>query len=215
MIFSEVAYPHSQVLCLLFQLVKLEFGSVGFWGEGDKRVAREKSLRVKERLATTNPAHICRWHRDLNPSQVGGRQALSSLCHRHLLFIPHYMLFTNMHVFKKLVMWTSAEINESTCDPHGQMTNLRLGKKCMFIDWKKQNTKKKHKTNLDLTKNNQCLPWHYTLTYQKEEQEKTCWYLELKPVLECDSAPDHSRLHCYSFRLNENNCHYSLHVNYL
>ena len=140
MIFSEVAYPHSQVLCLLFQLVKLEFGSVGFWGEGKKRVAREKSVRVKERLATTNPAHICCWHHDLNPSQIGGRQVLSSLCHLPLLPIPHYMLFTNMHVLKKLVMWTSAEINENTCDPHSQMTNLRLGKKsvCLFIEKKKE-----------------------------------------------------------------------------
>ena len=142
MIFSEVAYPHSQVLCLLFQLVKLEFGSVGFWGEGDKRVAREKSLRVKERLATTNPAHICCWHHDLNPSQVGGRKVLSSLCHHPLLPIPHYMFFVNMHVFKKLVMWTSAEINESKCDPQSQMTNLRFGKK-VYVYWLKKNNNKK------------------------------------------------------------------------
>ena len=152
MIFSEVAYPHSQVLCLLFQLVKLEFGTTWKWWflkRGEKRVAREKSLRVKERLATTNPAYICRWHRDLNPSQVGWRQVLSSLYHRPLLPIPHYMLFPNMHVFKKLVMWTSAEINESTCDSHSQMTNLRLGKK-VYVYWlKKKEKKKQNKFRLD------------------------------------------------------------------
>ena len=151
MIFSEVAYPHSQVLCLLFQLVKLEFGTTWKWWflrRGEKRVAREKSLRVKERLATTNPAHICCWHHDLNPSQVGGRKVLSSLCHHPLLPIPHYMFFVNMHVFKKLVMWTSAEINESKCDPHSQMTNLRLGKK-VYVYWLKKKKKKQNKFRLD------------------------------------------------------------------
>ena len=46
-------------------------------------------------------------------------------------------------------MWTSAEINESTCDSHSQMTNLRLGKK-VYVYWlKKKKKKKQNKFRLD------------------------------------------------------------------
>ena len=57
----EVAHPRSGSWSAWF-LVELEFGNVGFWGEGKTGVAWSKR-------ETTN---IWRRRRDLNPGQVGG-----------------------------------------------------------------------------------------------------------------------------------------------
>jgi len=56
----------------------LEFGNVGFWGEGKTGVLGEKPLGAK-REPTTNSTHIWRRRRDLNPGHIGGGRALSPL----------------------------------------------------------------------------------------------------------------------------------------
>ena len=61
-------------------MVKLEFGSIGFWGEG-KPECLEKNLLEQRRESTTTSTQI--WHQrwDLNPGHIGGRQVLSPLLH--------------------------------------------------------------------------------------------------------------------------------------
>ena len=44
----EVAHPQSGSSSTWF-LVELQFGNVGFWGEGKSGVTEEKPLRAKER----------------------------------------------------------------------------------------------------------------------------------------------------------------------
>ena len=58
----------------------LEFGNVGFWGEG-KLEYPEKNLLEQRREPTTNSTYIWRRHQDLNPGHTGGRRALSQLRH--------------------------------------------------------------------------------------------------------------------------------------
>ena len=61
-------------------LIELEFGSVGFWGEG-KPEYPEKNLSEQRGEPTTNSTHIWRQRRDLNPGHIGGRWALPLLRH--------------------------------------------------------------------------------------------------------------------------------------
>ena len=61
--------------------IELEFGSVGFWGDG-KPEYPEKNLSEQGREPTTNSTHIWRRRRELNPGHIGGRRALSPLRHR-------------------------------------------------------------------------------------------------------------------------------------
>ena len=60
--------------------IELEFGSVGFWGEG-KPEYPEKNLSEQGGEPTTNSTHIWRQRRDLNPGHIGGRWALPLLRH--------------------------------------------------------------------------------------------------------------------------------------
>ena len=60
--------------------IELEFGSVGFWGEG-KPEYPEKNLSEQRGEPTTNSTHIWRQRRDLNPGHIGGRWALPLLLH--------------------------------------------------------------------------------------------------------------------------------------
>ena len=60
--------------------IELEFGSVGFWGEG-KPEYPEKNLSEQRGEPTTNSTHIWRQRRDLNPGHIGGRWALPLLRH--------------------------------------------------------------------------------------------------------------------------------------
>ena len=60
--------------------IELEFGSVGFWGEG-KPEYPEKNLSEQTREPTTNSTHIWRRRRELNPGHIAGRRALSPLGH--------------------------------------------------------------------------------------------------------------------------------------
>ena len=76
----QVAHPHSGSSSTWF-LVELEFGNVGFWGEGKTGVPGEKPRRAKETEPTTNSTHIWRRRRDLNPGHIGGRRVLSLLGH--------------------------------------------------------------------------------------------------------------------------------------
>ena len=75
----EVAHPQSGSLSSSF-LVKLEFGSVGFWGEG-KREYPAKNLSEQRREPTTNSTHIWPRRQDLNPGHIGEKRALSPLRH--------------------------------------------------------------------------------------------------------------------------------------
>ena len=55
---------HKVVLRSTWFLVELEFGNVGFWGEGKTRVPGEKPLGAKQgRELTTNSTHIWRRRR--------------------------------------------------------------------------------------------------------------------------------------------------------
>ena len=53
----EVAHPQSGSLSTWF-LVELEFGNVGFWGEGKTGVPGEKPLGAKERTNNKLNPHI-------------------------------------------------------------------------------------------------------------------------------------------------------------
>ena len=53
----EVAHPQSGSLSTWF-LVKLEFGSVGFWWEGKTGVLKEKPLGAKERTKNKLNPHM-------------------------------------------------------------------------------------------------------------------------------------------------------------
>ena len=54
----EVPHPQSGSLSTQF-LIKLEFGNVGFWGEGITRVPGEKPLGAKERTNNKLNPHTC------------------------------------------------------------------------------------------------------------------------------------------------------------
>ena len=60
--------------------IELEFGNVGFWGEG-KPEYPEKNLSEQGREPSTNSTHIWCRRRELNPGHIGGRRALSPLRH--------------------------------------------------------------------------------------------------------------------------------------
>ena len=146
MIFSEVAYPHSQVLCLLFQLVKLEFGTTWKWWclrRGEKKSSQRKISQSKGDVSNNKFSP----HNAVDTSIWTQAKLMEDKCSHHCATAPCFpfpitcCLRICMYL-KKLVMWTSAEINESTCDSHSQMTNLRLGKK-VYVYWLKKKEKKK------------------------------------------------------------------------
>ena len=60
--------------------IELEFGNVGFWGEGKTGVTGEKPLEQRGE-PTTNSAHIWRRVRESISSHFGGRRVLSPLRH--------------------------------------------------------------------------------------------------------------------------------------
>ena len=55
---------------------ELEFGSVGFWGEGKTGVPREKPLGAKEKTNGKLNPHMALMP---DPARIGRRQALSPL----------------------------------------------------------------------------------------------------------------------------------------
>ena len=75
----QVAHPHSGSSSTRF-LVELEFGNVGFWGEGNPEYP-EKNLSEQGREPTTNSTHIWRRRRELNPGHIVGRRVLSPMRH--------------------------------------------------------------------------------------------------------------------------------------
>ena len=61
--------------------MELEFGNVGFWGEGKTGLrGPEKNLSEQSREPTTNSTHIWRRVRESNLGHIGGRRELSPLC---------------------------------------------------------------------------------------------------------------------------------------
>ena len=76
----KVAHPQSGSSSTRF-LIKLEFGNVGFWGEGKSGVPGEKTSRSKgENQQQTQYSHIWRRHWDMNPGHIGGRGERSHHC---------------------------------------------------------------------------------------------------------------------------------------
>ena len=75
----KVAHPQSGSSSTWF-LIKLEFGNVGFWGEGKTGVPGEKNLLEQRREPTTNSTHIWCRCRDMNPGHIGGRGERSHHC---------------------------------------------------------------------------------------------------------------------------------------
>ena len=75
----KVAHPQSGSSSTWF-LIKLEFGNVGFWGEGKTGVPGEKNLSEQRREPTTNSTHIWCRCRDMNPGHIGGRGKRSHHC---------------------------------------------------------------------------------------------------------------------------------------
>ena len=70
----EVAHPQGGSSSTLFLfLIELEFGNVGFWGEG-KTEYLEKNPSEQGREPTTNSTHIWRRCWDLNLGHIGGRK---------------------------------------------------------------------------------------------------------------------------------------------
>ena len=65
----EVAHRHGGSSSTWY-LVELEFGNVGFWGEGKTGVPEENLLSEQRREPTTNSTHVWRRHRDLNPGHT-------------------------------------------------------------------------------------------------------------------------------------------------
>ena len=74
--------------------IELEFGSVGFWGEG-KPEHPKKNLAEQRREPTTNSTHIWHRRRDSNLGHIGGRQVFSPLHHPCFLFL----LMQNNHIW--------------------------------------------------------------------------------------------------------------------
>ena len=75
----QVAHPHSGSSSTWF-LVELEFGNVGFWGEGKTGVPGEKPLGTRERTNSKLKPHMASMLR-LNLGHTGGRRVLSPLHH--------------------------------------------------------------------------------------------------------------------------------------
>ena len=67
------------IKCLIIFQIELEFGNVGFRGEGKTRVPREKPLGARKK--TNNQLNPQRQVQDSNVGQTGGRRALSPLRH--------------------------------------------------------------------------------------------------------------------------------------
>ena len=59
--------------------IELEFGNVGFSGEGETGVHGEKNFSEQRREPTPNSTHILRRVRESIPSHIGGRRVLSPL----------------------------------------------------------------------------------------------------------------------------------------
>ena len=63
--------------CVCAFQIEMEFGSIGFKGEGKTGVPREKPLGARER--TNNKLnHIWRRCQDTNKGHIGGRQVLTT-----------------------------------------------------------------------------------------------------------------------------------------
>jgi len=63
----------------------LEFGNVGFWGDGKTGVPREKLLRARRRTNNNLNPHI--GIRESNPGHTGRGRVLSPLCHLFQYFV--------------------------------------------------------------------------------------------------------------------------------
>ena len=75
----KVAHPQSGSSSTRF-LIKLEFGNIGFWGEGKTGVSREKTARSKGENQQQTQPHIWRRRREMNPGHIGGRGKHSHHC---------------------------------------------------------------------------------------------------------------------------------------
>ena len=63
--------------CVCAFQIEMEFGSIGFKGEG-KTGNPEKNLLEQGREPTTNSTHIWRRCQDTNKGHIGGRQVLTT-----------------------------------------------------------------------------------------------------------------------------------------
>ena len=74
-----VAHPQSGSPSTWF-LVELEFGNIGFWGEGKTGVPGEKPLRASER--TNNKLHMYNWRQLYRHRKKKGQPQFSMVCTR-------------------------------------------------------------------------------------------------------------------------------------
>ena len=74
-----VAHPQSGSPSTWF-LVELEFGKIGFWGEGKTGVPWEKPLRASER--TNNKLHKYNWRQLYRHRKKKGQPQFSMICTR-------------------------------------------------------------------------------------------------------------------------------------
>ena len=108
----EVAHPQKGSSSTWFP-VELEFGNVGFWGEGKTEVPGE-NLSANGREPLTNSTNIWRRRLDSNPGHIGGKRALSPLRHpcfpKYSNWERHYLNITlifdcqcNKTIIKKML----------------------------------------------------------------------------------------------------------------
>ena len=95
----EVVHPNSGSSSIWF-LVELEFGNVGFWGEGKTGITREKPLGARERTNNKLNPHMASTP-GLNPSHIAGRRVLSPLHHPCSPFLLFNTVFDSVSSTKK------------------------------------------------------------------------------------------------------------------
>ena len=69
----------------------------------------EKNFSEQGRKPTTNSTHIWRQHRDLNPGHIGGKWALSALCHPCSQMIGNLKMLSNEKRGKPAASWSKKQ----------------------------------------------------------------------------------------------------------
>ena len=148
----EEAYPQSGYWST-WLLVELEFGILVFEERG-KAEYPGKNLS-EQRREQTNSTHKRRWCQDFNLGHIGGRQALSPLCHPLLPKIIFSNMFWSFKGVRRTTQGGIPDFNEGD----GRMGQKSKPKK---NPWTKFNPKKSH-TEFPSHKNFQrALKWYNT-----------------------------------------------------